>query len=58
MLIWLTIQLFETMFNTTISGDALWFLQAFSFIEMLAEMAGVVIFIVAVIVNQLNKGVL
>lgn len=51
MIIWLTIQMFEAIYGTTITGAELATLQAISFLELLVELFLIFIVIGVAVIN-------
>ena len=43
MIVWLAMQAFQALFATAISGDALFVLRAFGFLELLLEVGAIII---------------
>ena len=54
MLTWLTIQAFEFMFATEVTGMGLGFMQTLGFVEVMIEIGAVIVFIFALIHTSLT----
>lgn len=56
MLIWITIQVFQYVFNTPIQGDALSLLRFFGFLELMLELFVVIAMVLTVLWAALDSG--
>lgn len=56
MITWLSIQIFQTVFNTTITGDALALLRVIGFFELFAEIVSILAVFAAAVVATVSRG--